>query len=76
MNSCFATEKGEKLKIDDDLFDVLWNSLGEENSEEIAHARRNHTMIRTTKNTNKTVTSKIILKTIVNALNVNSAEER
>ena len=40
MNSCFVTEKGEKLNIDDDLFDVLWNSLDEDNSEEIAHAKK------------------------------------
>ena len=40
MNSCFVTEKGEKLNIDDDLFDVLWNSLDEDNSEEIAQAKK------------------------------------
>ena len=74
MNSCFVTGKDEKLNIDDDLFDVLWNSLDEDNSEEIAQAKKK---LHNDKNNEKHKQNgyiKNISKTI--ALYVTSAEER
>ena len=38
MNSYIVSENGEKLCIDEDLFDAMWNSL--ETDDEIHHQRK------------------------------------